>query len=408
MKKLLVFIGLLFILALTACTPSTQVEECGINQTCSNMTTSTMKDTNMTMDDNMSEIVDVVEEVDMESDEPEVELAPIEETKKVSQTYQEGDLIQLNIRAEDEDGDTLSYTYSEPFDENGEWQSQSGDAGMYDVTIVASDGKLDTSLTITIELTSVNKKPVISNFDSISVIEGQRVTFEPTVTDEDEDELTLTYSGWLSTNTYTTTFEDAGEYEVTLTASDGKESVSETVSVTVQNVNRRPIVESVADITVLEGESIEVEVNAADPDGDYLEYEFSKPLSEDGKWETQVGDADKYSVTVTVSDGEIQTPETFTVEVLSLNSAPVIQDFIDVFVSEGETITFSPTVTDEDGDNVSITYSGWMDSESYTTTFDDAGEYEVTITADDGQAQAFQTVTVVVANVNRAPVFVFE
>ena len=400
MKKLLIFIGLLFILALTACAPTTPVADC-TNETCfSDSNATDMNQSNMTVVDNMTDSED-----NMDSD---VEMATPERPKQISQTYQEGDFITLNIRAQDLDGDDLVYTYSEPFDEDGTWQSEIGDAGLYDVTIVASDGKLDTSVTLTIELTSVNKKPVISGFDSVSVIEGQRVTFDPTVTDEDNDNITTTYSGWLSTNTYTTTFEDAGEYEVTLTAFDGKESVSETVQVIVKNVNRRPIVENVNDISVLEGEFIEVEVNAADPDGDFLTYEFSKPLAEDGTWQTQIGDADKYSVTVTVSDGEIESPETFTVEVLSLNSAPVIADFEDITVNEGETITFSPVVTDADNDTVTVTYSGWMDSESYTTTFTDAGEYEVTITADDTKTQSLSTVTVTVIDVNRAPVFVFE
>ncbi len=52
----------------------------------------------------------------------------------------------------------------------------------------------------------------------------------------------------------------------------------------------------------------------------------------------------------------------------------------DIAVNEGDTVTLNPTATDPDGDALTYTYSGWMTSASYTTGYNDAGTYTVTVT----------------------------
>src|SRR3989338_8151177 len=56
-------------------------------------------------------------------------------------TGTEGDLIRLSLKAVDPDGDKLTYVYSEPFNDNGLWQTKDGDAGRYLSTITVTDGK---------------------------------------------------------------------------------------------------------------------------------------------------------------------------------------------------------------------------------------------------------------------------
>ena len=55
----------------------------------------------------------------------------------------------------------------------------------------------------------------------ITVNEGDVVTLSPTATDADGDTLTFSYSGWMSTASYTTNYTDAGTHIVSVTVSDG-------------------------------------------------------------------------------------------------------------------------------------------------------------------------------------------
>ena len=88
------------------------------------------------------------------------------------------------------------------------------------------------------------------------------------------------------------------------------------------------------------------------------------------------------------------------------NNPPVLGAIADIIVTEGETITFSPTATDIDADNLTFSYSGWMTSSAYTTQVGDAGTHTVTITVDDGNggtdSQAV-SVTVLAAPLDTTP-----
>ncbi len=158
-------------------------------------------------------------------------------------------------------------------------------------------------------------------------------------------------------------------------------------------------------ITVYEGELVELKVKGTDPDGDKVTYSFSQPLNDNGKWQTEEGDAGEYLVTVTASDGKTQTSKTLKIEVLSRNNPPKMDPIEDIRVKEGETISLSPNVVDPDGDEVTVEYSGWMTSATKKTGYDDAGEHTVTVTASDGETQVQQKVNIEVTDVNRAPEF---
>ncbi len=80
------------------------------------------------------------------------------------------------------------------------------------------------------------------------------------------------------------------------------------------------------------------------------------------------------------------------------NQPPVLAFIVDIVVTEGETVTFSPSATDADGDNLSFSYSGWMTSSSYTTQTGDAGAHTVTVTVDDGNGGTDSQVVTVTVN----------
>ena len=79
------------------------------------------------------------------------------------------------------------------------------------------------------------------------------------------------------------------------------------------------------------------------------------------------------------------------------NEAPVLDPIADITANVGDAVTFNPTATDPDGDNLTYTYSGWMSSSSYVTSIGDAGTHTVTVTVSDGALTDSQVVTITVA-----------
>jgi hypothetical protein len=326
----------------------------------------------------------------------------------------EKDLVSLNINAQDPDGNKLLYDFSKPFNKEGKWQTVRGDAGEYIVDITVSDGDLSTTVKVLVVVESINKVPVMEEIESLTVNEGDSITFEPVATDINEDTVVFSFSGWMDSNSYNVEYSDVacekGVYDclktftTTVTASDGFSEISQDVEITVTNTNRAPVLEGMEDISLDEKELVSIETVAADLDGDEITLSFTSPLDDEGKLQTERGDAGSYIIYVTASDGDLSTSEKLTLKINSINKNPILGDIEDIVIDETDTITLNPVATDENNDTVTFTYSGFMTLDSYTTTYDDAGTHTVTITANDiygGQDSTELTITV--NNVNRAP-----
>lgn len=344
----------------------------------------------------------------------EIEELPEEELEEIIEEFPEeadivvieGELVKLSPEAKDPEENVIIFTFSEPLDENGEWLTKTGDAGFYKTTIIASDGVNEVSQEVTILVKEIaNKPPVMEFIEDITVTEGDAIIIEPVVTDPEGDNILISYSGWMTTSSYTTTYDDAGEYVVTVAASDGVNEVFQDVNVIVNEFNRPPVMEKIDDIVLKEGDPVAVLVDATDPDGDELTITYSEPLDEDGTWITEIGDADTYKTTVTLSDGINEVSQDFNIIVEAVNRPPVIEIEDPIEVDEGQVVILEPIVTDPEGDNIQLTYSGWMTSDTYETTYDDAGEHIVTITASDGINEVSKDITVIVNDVNRPPEF---
>ncbi|MBC8500955.1 MAG: hypothetical protein H8D38_04280 [DPANN group archaeon] len=317
----------------------------------------------------------------------------------------EGDLMTLKPDAYDPDGDVILYTFTEPFDKDGEWQTEEGDAGKYVVTVTASDGRLSTSEDVLVIIKPTNKAPVIECPDEMSFKEGDLVKLDCNIYDPEDTDVDVEYSGWLESDEYQATYEDEGEYEVTIKASDGERTSSKTIAITVNNLNRPPVVGDIDEITVEETEKVTLDIEASDLDGDKLTFRYSEPFDKDGEWETKLGDAGTYEAYVSVSDGTGMTRKEFTVVVTQKNTAPTLEFIPSIIVDEGETITLPINAYDREGDELTITVSGWFETETYITTFEDAGNHTVTVTVSDGELSGSQEVEIVVNDINRPPVF---
>ncbi|MFH1073286.1 MAG: hypothetical protein V1743_07705 [Nanoarchaeota archaeon] len=317
----------------------------------------------------------------------------------------EGEVITLAPEAYDPDGDKVVYTFSKPFDRYGKWETKEGDAGFYPVTVTASDGTLNSSQEVLIVVKPSNKAPILNCPAEITAQEGETITLDCTAEDKEGDQIIWEYSGWMTQKTKETTFDSAGNYKTHVKVSDGNKASERDITITVKNVNRAPVLEELEPITVTEADTVRMKPAAKDPDQDAVTFTFGAPLDKDGVWKTKKGDKGTYDIAVTASDGTLTDMKKVSITVQKLNTAPVLKQIQPITVNEGETIKLTIDATDPENDKVIITVSGWMDSDEYTTTYDDAGTHTVIVTASDGFLETSQNVTVNVINSNRPPVF---
>jgi len=344
----------------------------------------------------------VVEEV---VEEPVVEDVVEEKEYAAVKTFSEGDLVVLDPQATDPDNDQVTFTFSSPLDGEGEWQTEKGDAGEYEVSVVASDGIDSVTKYVLLVIETSNSAPVLLVND-VSFNEGDLVKLDVDVSDADGDSVSVVYSIPLDEDgEWQTGYDDSGKYKISVDATDGINSVTETITLTINNVNRAPVLEPIEHIAVLEGEKVEVDVEVEDPDSDDLTFTYTEPLDNEGEWQTEVGDAGSYVSTVSVSDGESLVEKAVSIIVNKLNNAPTLS-VEGVVVQETDLVKLDPEVFDSDGDDIVVTYSGVLSDGEWQTGYDDAGEYSVTVTATDGTETVSVDVVVVVEDVNRPPEFV--
>jgi len=323
----------------------------------------------------------------------------------------EGDVVRLKPEGYDPDPDIgpagqLIWTFYEPFDTDGNWQTKKGDAGKMWSRVDLSDGELTDQREFCVEIIKTNSAPVLSGLQDISAKETDTVTLKPVCTDPDGDKVNIEITGFMTTDEKALKYGDAGDHDVTVTCTDPDGAQDQkVVGLSVLHVNRAPVLDAPESVTVDEGKTARIVAKATDPDGDQVSITFEQPFAEDGTWKTVKGDAGTYDVTVIASDGDLQDSKVVKVIVNKVNSAPSIEKMQDVTVYEGDTIELHPTITDADGDKVTVAYSGWMTSSTKQTGYDDAGEYDVVITATDpSSASATENVHITVINRNRPPV----
>ncbi len=351
-------------------------------------------------------------------------------------TVQEDEQLTFTITATDPDEDELTYDatgdLAEYFDESTQifdWTPDYSEAGSYQMTFSVSDGELTDQETITITVTeeAVNRAPVLDSIGDKTVQEDEQLTFTITATDPDEDELTYDATGDLaeyfdeSTQIFdwTPDYSEAGSYQMIFSVSDGELTDQETITITVNNINRAPVLDSIGDKTVQEDEQLTFTITATDPDEDELTYDATGDLAEYFDESTQIFDwtpdyseAGSYQMIFSVSDGELTDQETITITVNNINRAPVLDSIGDKTVQEDEQLTFTITATDPDEDE--LTYDATGDLAEYfdestqifdwTPDYSEAGSYQMIFSVSDGELTDQETITITVNNTDRAPV----
>ena len=378
-----------------------------------------------------------------------------------NQAVAEGGSLTVAINANDADGNNLSLSATglpafASLTDNGDGTASLAvnpgftDAGTYTVSISATDDGtpvLSDSETFDIVVGGTNQAPVLDAIGNQSVDEGASLTIGLSATDADGDTLVLSASGLPAFASLTDNgdgtgsisvnpgFTDAGIHTITVTLTDNGDptlSDAETLTLTVNNANRSPVLESINVPLVNEGDSVTVPVVATDPDGDNLSFsatdlpEFVALIdSREGTASLQIeaplGSAGTYVITICVADDNtpsLVTCETVSIVVGDVNQNPEIAPIGDQSVAEGDSINVALSASDADGDNLAFSAVGLpsfatlSDNGDGTAVlsvapgFEDSGNYPVTITVtDDGvpALSASESFTIIVVNTNRAP-----
>ncbi|QZP38111.1 PKD domain-containing protein [Halobaculum magnesiiphilum] len=307
-----------------------------------------------------------------------------------------------------------------------------------DDSLANEDDEIDsTETTITVQDPDQNEDPTAAFTASPSSPDaGEGVSFDASGS-SDADGSIASYEwdfGDGSTATGVSpshTFDDAGEYDVTLTVTDddgATATTTETVSVSEpEPANEPPTADAGADQTVDEGDAVTLDASdSSDADGSIASYSWTQT---DGQ-SVDLSDADAaqptfdapavdsdqqltFEVDVTDDDGDTAS-DTVVVTVEAADEPPENQDPTADFsgpsnAETGESVSFDASASsDTDG---SIASYEWDFGDGSTATgvspshtFDDAGEYDVTLTVtDDDGATATTTETVTVTAASDEP-----
>ncbi|MEW5701768.1 MAG: Ig-like domain-containing protein [Candidatus Zixiibacteriota bacterium] len=312
-------------------------------------------------------------------------------------------------------------------------------AGVHDVTVIASDGSLADSEVVAITVTNVNRAPVLAAIGSQSVNEGQNLTFGVMASDPDLDSVILTVEDVPVNAVFTDNgngsgsfvfdpdYTQSGVHNVRFIASDGTLADSELVMITVNHVNRAPVLAAIGPQSVNEGQNLTSGVSAADPDADSViltaeNVPVNAVFTDNGNgtgsfvFDPDYTQAGVYNVRFIASDGALADSEVVAITVTNVNRTPALNAVGPESVNEGQNLTFGVSGSDPDLDSLILTAENVPANAVFTDNgngtgsfvfdpdFTQAGIYNVRFIASDGSLADSEVVAITVTNVNRTPV----
>jgi len=378
----------------------------------------------------------------------------------------EGETLQFTISGGDVDGTPPTFSMTgQPWDatltNHGDgsatfnWSAEYDDAAIFTNVIFTARDAADVTWTatriISITVNDVNRAPVLASVGNKSVDENAPLQFNVSATDPDGTTPVLSATGVPSGASFTNNgngtgsfswtpgFDAQGPYNVMIIATDAASSVitdTEAITITVNNVNRPPVLAAIGGKSVDENALLQFNVSATDPDGNTPTFSASNlpqgaSLSNNGNgtatfsWTPSYTNAGSYpNISITASDGQsppLTDSEAFTITVNNVNRAPAVAPVSPQTVDEDELLQFNVSASDPDGTTPTLSATNLPNGASFTDngnatgtfswqpTYDDGGTYPgITIVAADAEAPATTGQTsfaITVIDVDRVPTF---
>jgi PGF-pre-PGF domain-containing protein len=336
--------------------------------------------------------------------------------------------VTIKLEAVDIDGDELTfykdvdYGNLDPISGEFTWTPGINDSGFHRITFTVSDGELNDSKIATIAVGNTNIPPVIIPMEARYVRENETIVFTLDAYDVDNEPLVYSASGLpigahlensSGVFTWTPTYEQAGIYTVEFRVSDKIYTAIDTVIINVENVNRAPVFADIPTHTVNETGTLRINLNATDPDGDWLSFSttfaYGKVTGNVFTWTPGYYDSGDHYIEFNVSDGSLTGTTTAHVKVTQTNMPPEIETIGSYSIYENETLQFFVNATDGDSDPLTYSASGLPRGASFDhltrqftwrPDFTQSGTYSVEFRVTDGELNASEAMSIRVFNVD--------
>ncbi len=349
-------------------------------------------------------------------------------------SVQENNSLSFTLLATDENNDALQYTspnlpQGAQLDINSgffEWIPEYNQSGSYQVEFIASEGNLSDSEYVEITVSNTNRLPQLQPISDYTINETESIEIILVATDIDGDILEYSKStsfGLITGNkfTWTPSYESAGEHTINFAVNDGVDEVYQTTKITVENVNRKPILFSISDKVVAPDNTINFSLEAYDFDGDSLTFYNETTLPAGSSFNSgyfawtpsNANNGAEYMLKFNVSDG-INYSETKDMRIFVGNSSqpPVFEPISLSNILENESLSFKVNVTGVDLWNDMVLHP---DGSSYglpsllfewTPSYEQSGIHLLEFSAQEKSYpdfKVFQHFVLDVQNVNRVP-----
>ena len=327
--------------------------------------------------------------------------------------------------------DSLAFTWTPGFEQSGAYEN---------ITFTINDpAGLNQSQTMKITVKQVNRPPLLAQPQPPAVDENTPLVFTLQGSDPDqEDQNSLVYTGINlpagavlegSEFRWTPTYDQSGEYTLEFKITDGKLNDTKAVVLTVNHVNRPPVIEPVAAQAVDENKILTVKITGSDPDTeDQGKWILSAEQLPEGAqfnsetstltWTPTFIQSGSYTITMKNTDPQgLVATQAVLITVNHVNRTPVFAAIPAQTIAENAplslTITAGEDPDTEDADKIVYKVEGLPEGAAFdpvtrvftwTPGFEQSGSYDVAISMTDGQFTVPQTMKITVEHVNRTPV----
>jgi len=290
-------------------------------------------------------------------------------------SYEETEKVSLGVIASDPDDDEIKIYYGEPLNEEGEWQTTYGDAGVYTLDITVSDGLLSETEEIVLLITKKEEVPEIiestPSGEELEINEGKELHFTIVATDLNKDQLEYVWMfdrkevGNENEYVFSPNYGQEGTYEISVQVSDGISTTKRSWIVIVNDVDLKAILlDKIEGGIFKEGEVVRLSF----PDFRYygLQFDISKPLGNKNYWKTDYNSAGIYNIPIRVWGEGYEQVKEIEITVENFDRPPKFEKVDGKFLYEGDFLNITLEASDPDGDKINFSVNNLPEGAKFT------------------------------------------